>query len=138
MKRLALILMVFGLTPAHADTAGISSPSLSKWKVECGSCHVPYPPRLLSAENWQSIMGKLDRHFGTNAVLDARDNKMILGFLERYAGSGSRYSSASLRISDTPWFVREHRVISEKEWAHADVRSRSNCSACHGAVVLGN
>jgi hypothetical protein len=43
-----------------------------------------------------------------------------------------------LRISDTPWFKHEHHVINAKEWTNPEVKSRSNCSACHGKVVLGN
>ncbi len=138
MKRAALLLLAIGINPAHADTVTLSAPNQAKWRQECGSCHVPYPPRMLSAENWQSIMNGLDKHFGANAVLDAGDTRKILGFLEQNAGSGNRYSAATLRISDTPWFKHEHRVLSPKEWSHPDVKSRSNCSACHGPSVLGN
>ena len=138
MKRVALLLLGFLINPAYADSVSLPGHNLGKWKEECGSCHVAYPPQMLTSENWQSLMGSLDKHFGANAVLDARDNKTILGFLERNAGSGERYSAASLRISDTPWFMREHRVISAKEWNHPEVKSRSNCSACHGTLVLGN
>ncbi len=137
-KWVMLFLLGLGLNAAYADTVKLSAPASSKWKQECGSCHVAYPPQLLSAENWQNLMEHLDKHFGANAVLDTGDNRKILSFLESHAGNGKRYSSASLRISDTPWFIHEHRVISPKEWSHPDVRSRSNCSACHGAVVLGN
>ena len=63
---------------------------------------------------------------------------MILDFLENNAGSGDQYRSASLRISDTPWFKHEHHVINAKEWTNPQVKSRSNCSACHGRVVLGD
>src|SRR5512146_300086 len=138
MKRIALLLLAIGINQAHADTVKLSAPNHAKWKEECGSCHVAYPPQLLSAANWQSLMSGLDKHFGTNAVLDTGDNRKILEFLENHAGSGKRYSAASLRISDTPWFMREHRGISPREWSHPEVKSRSNCSACHGAVVLGN
>ncbi len=137
MKRAALLLLAIGITPAHADTVTVSAPNQTKWRQECGSCHVPYPPRMLTAENWQSIMNGLDKHFGANAELDASDTRKILGFLEQNAGSGNRYSAATLRISDTPWFKHEHRVLSPKEWSHPDVKSRSNCSACHGPGVLG-
>src|SRR5512135_1105312 len=105
MKLIVLLLLGLGLNAAYADTVKPSAPSHTKWKEECGTCHVAYPPQLLSAENWQSLMEHLDKHFGANAVLDVRDNKKILGFLESHAGSGKRYSSASLRISDTPWFM---------------------------------
>jgi hypothetical protein len=137
MKRLAAILLVLVMNQAYAGNNKNPVSNNDKWKEECGSCHVAYPPQLLSAENWQSLMNNLNRHFGANAALDSADNKRILGFLERNAGSGDRYSSVSLRISDTPWFKREHHVISPKEWAQPDVRSRSNCSACHGKLVLG-
>jgi hypothetical protein len=93
---------------------------------------------MLSADNWQVLMGNLDKHFGANATLESNESKKILGFLKRHAGSGERYSAVSLRISDTPWFRREHRSISSKEWINPEVKSRSNCAACHGKVVLGD
>ena len=138
MKRVAVLLLVLGMNQAYAGNSSQSVSTSSKWKEECGSCHIPYPPQMLSADNWQRLMGGLNKHFGANAALDARDSKQILGFLERNSGSGDKYSSASLRISDTPWFKHEHHVIAAKEWAHPDVKSRSNCSACHGKVVLGD
>jgi hypothetical protein len=137
MKRAVLLLLMLGMSPVQAGTNKPPSTGYVKWQEECSSCHVAYPPHMLSPENWQSLMGGLDKHFGSNAVLDARDNKKILGFLQRYAGSGDRYAASSLRISDTPWFRREHRSIAAKEWTNPDVRSRSNCSACHGKNVLG-
>jgi hypothetical protein len=138
MKRLAVLLLVLGMNQAYAGTGKLPVSNTAKWKEECGSCHVAYPPQLLSSDSWQRLMGSLNRHFGANAVLDSKDNKMILGFLERNAGSDGLYSSASMRISETPWFKREHHGISPKEWTQPDVKSPSNCSACHGRVVLGD
>lgn len=138
MKLVAVLLLMFGMNLAYAEAGKLSAPNNAKWKEECGSCHIPYPPQLLTADNWRSLMGGLDKHFGANATLNANDNKMILSFLEQNAGSGKRYSAASLRISDTPWFKHEHHVINDKEWVNPEVRSRSNCSACHGKVVLGD
>ena len=138
MKRLAVLLLVLGMSQAYAGNGKPPVSNTAKWKDECGSCHIAYPPKFMSEDNWKRLMGSLDRHFGANAVLDARENKQILGFLERNAGSGDLYSSASMRISETPWFTREHRVISPKEWAQPDVNSPSNCSACHGKTVLGD
>lgn len=138
MKWTVGLLLVLGINLAHADNGAPIAHDKSKWQEECGSCHVAYPPQLLASQDWQRLMGSLDKHFGTNAALDEKDNKQILGFLVRNAGSGDRYSSDSLRISDTPWFKHEHHVISAKEWTLSAVNSRSNCSACHGQVVLGN
>lgn len=138
MKWAVGILLALGINQAHAADDVSATHARTKWKAECGSCHVAYPPQLLAAGNWQQLMNRLDQHFGENASLDAKDNKLILGYLLRNAGSGDRYSAPTLRISDTPWFKHEHHVISSKEWARADVNSRSNCSACHGKVVLGD
>lgn len=136
MKRLAIaFLLVLGIGAAHADGKRIAVPEHVKWKEECGSCHIAYPPNLLTADEWQKIMGGLNKHFGANAELDAKDSKDILAFLKQHAGNGPRYSAASLRISDTPWFKREHRSVSPKEWVHPEVKSKSNCSACHQNVA---
>lgn len=135
MKRVAVLLLAFGMNLAHADSGRMAVPDNAKWKEECGSCHIAYPPKLLTADGWQKMMGGLDKHFGANAELDAADNRDILAFLQRHAGSGPRHASGSLRITDTPWFKREHRDISPKEWVHPEVRSRSNCTACHQNVA---
>jgi len=136
MKRVAVLALLLGMNLAHADSAKLKVTDHAKWQEECGSCHVAYPPQLLNSEDWQLLMRGLDKHFGANATLDAKDNKQILGFLQRNAGSGERYGSTSLRISDTPWFKREHRSISATEWTNPKVKSKSNCSACHGKSVL--
>lgn len=138
MKRLLVLLLVSVVSQAYAENGKPASAGFEKWKKECSSCHVAYPPHMLSGENWQELMRNLDRHFDSNAVLDAKDNRLILDFLKRFGGSGPQYTSASLRISDTPWFNREHRVISPGEWKLPEVKTRSNCSACHGKVVLGD
>ena len=123
--------LVLGSTMAHADGAGIAALNNAKWKEECGSCHIAYPPQLLTRNAWQQMMAGLDQHFGANAALDAADNKAILDFLQRHAGSGSKYSASSLRIGDTSWFKREHHDVADSAWADPAIKSRANCSACH-------
>lgn len=135
MKRLATLLLALGMNLAYAEGGRLAVPDNTKWKEECSSCHIAYPPKLLTADNWRKMMGGLDKHFGANAELDAKDNKEILDFLVRNAGSGDRHSAASLRITDTAWFRREHREVSPKEWVHPEVKNRSNCSACHQNVA---
>ena len=138
MKRfIALLLLAFSMNAAYAEGHKMTVPPNAKWKEECSSCHIAYPPKLLTADNWEKMMGGLNKHFGANAELDAKDNKDILEFLKKHAGSGERHSAASLRISDTPWFKREHRSVSPKEWVHPEVKSKSNCSACHQNVARG-
>ena len=131
MKLLSAFILIFVSTMAYADGSKLSVPDNPKWKTECGSCHIAYPPQLLTGADWQRMMGGLDKHFGANAALDAKENKEILDFLQRYAGSGDKRSASSLRISDTPWFTREHRKVSGNTWSDPAVKSRSNCTACH-------
>ena len=70
------------------------------WIEECGSCHLAYPPSLLTADNWRRMMGGLDRHFGSNASLDAASAAKITAFLERNASTrGQRNASSTLRIT---------------------------------------
>jgi len=138
MKWLAALALVFGSTMAYADSDRLSAPNHPKLKAECGSCHIVYPTQLLTAENWQQMMGSLDKHFGANATLDAKTSKEILDVLQRYAGAGARNSAASLRISDTPWFNREHRKVSKNTWSDPAVKSRSNCTACHVDAERGD
>ncbi len=138
MKRvmLSVLLLVSGL--AHAHGMKVAVPDNPKWKEECGSCHLAYPPRFLSAESWRKLMAGLDKHFGDNASLDPQVNREILDFLVRNAGSGDRYSAASLRISDTPWFTRKHREIPARAWTDPAVKSRANCAACHVNAARGD
>ncbi len=138
MKLLAALALILTGTMACADGGKLSVPGNPKWKEECGSCHIAYPPQLLSRENWQRMMGRLDKHFGANAMLDAGDNKQILAYLQRYAGSGDRHGAASLRISDTPWFTREHSEVSSNTWPNPAVKSRANCTACHVNAERGD
>lgn len=131
MKSFLLLVLLTGSTVAFADGGRLAVPNHPAWKDECGSCHIAYPPQLLTAENWKQLMGGLDKHFGANATVDPATGKDILGFIERYAGAGARHSAPSMRISDTPWFTREHRKVSKDDWFAPSVKRRSNCTACH-------
>ena len=65
---------------AKSGKAAASNP---KWVAECGACHLAYPPRFLPAESWREMMSGLDKHFGSDASLDAETAREISIFLER-------------------------------------------------------
>src|SRR4030065_64847 len=79
--------------------------SNAKWKEECGSRHMAYPPRFLSAESGRGMMAGLDKHFGSDASLDAAAAAEIGDFLEKNASTKQRRSSTGneppLRITET-------------------------------------
>jgi len=131
MNYFSALVLFLGCSLAHAEGGKFSQPNNPKWKAECGSCHIAYPPRLLTAGDWGHVMGSLDKHFGANATLDAKDAEEILDFLRLNAGSGSRHAAATFRISDTEWFAREHHEISAGVWSNPAIKSRANCTACH-------
>ena len=81
------LVLAFGLLAADAFAERSRVPAENAtWRAECGSCHVAYPPALLSATQWRAQMASLERHYGTDASVDAAAAAEIGAFLERNAG----------------------------------------------------
>lgn len=116
--------------------------SNAKWVSECGACHLAYPPHMLPAESWRAIMAGLDKHFGSNASLDAADVNEVAAFLEKNADTRRKSHETSgkplLRITETRWFKSEHREVAEHTWKDPKVKSRANCGACHTRAESGD
>ena len=112
------------------------TPSEERWKTECASCHVAYPPRLLTAPAWRRLMSGLDRHFGTDASVDAQTARAIGAFLEQNAGTGRR-ATDTLRITEGRWFLRKHDEVPAVVWKTPAVKSAANCEACHVDAARG-
>ncbi len=149
LKKISMLLaaaMLAGglMSGAHADDDDDDEhmPAVKNalWQSECGSCHVAYPPRLLPAESWRAVMAGLDKHFGSDASLDAKSAQEIGAFLEKNAGSSRRVAPGKplLRITETRWFVREHDEVPDRVWKNPKVKSPANCAACHTQAESGN
>jgi len=138
MKWIAVLVSMMVAGTACADGGRIVVPANAKWKEECSSCHVAYPPQLLDKAGWRELMAGLDKHFGVDASLEPAERKEILAFLQRHAGSGPRHASNTQRISDTAWFIHEHREVMSQVWTDPAIRSRSNCTACHVRAERGD
>ena len=127
---------------AHDAMAGgsLATPPNDRWKAECGSCHIAYPPQLLPAQAWHRMMSQLDKHFGTDASLDPAAAAEIGAYLERHSGSTRRAQLApgSLRITETAWFIHEHDEVPPPAWKHPAVKSAANCAACHTMAEQGD
>lgn len=139
-KRWAMLMAAGAVLSASAMAdSHVSSASNPTWKAECGSCHVAYPPSLLPAESWRAVMSGLDKHFGTDASVDAKTATEIGAFLEKNAGR-SRGTAAKpvLRVTETGWFRHEHDEVSAAVWKSPKVKTPSNCAACHSGAERGN
>lgn len=139
------LLVGLGLAPlAGADGPSKPGPSDPAWREECGSCHVPYPARLLPAESWRLIMAGLGDHFGSDASIDdAARASAIEAFLVTNArkpknGAAPGAAPAPLRITETPWFRGEHDEVSASKWKSPAVASPANCGACHPRADQGS
>lgn len=145
-RMFAVVVLIMGATMpvAHADDDEDEGrqPAVSnaKWVLECGACHVAYPPRYLPAESWRAIMSGLDKHFGSNAGLDAASANEITAFLEKNADTRKHETLAKplLRITETRWFKSEHREVAAHNWKNPKVKSRANCGACHTKAESGD
>ena len=136
---IALALPTTALAGDHQGKRGARAPLLPQYAQECGSCHVPFAPRLLPAASWSELMGGLSRHFGTDASLDAATTSAIASWLEANAGTGKRASAPppANRITRSAWFLHEHDEIAPQVWQRPSIRSPSNCAACHAGAEQG-
>ena len=155
LRPLALGLLVLGFSAivlGRAQAGGshfyppVADPVV---KEECGSCHLAFAPSMLPANSWKRMMADLKNHFGDDASVDANTAKTITDYLVANAADtgGRRYSdklmsgmtatNAPLRITELPRWTKEHRKVPDWEWKHKDVRTKSNCTACHADAALG-
>lgn len=129
----------------------ISSVESNFYADECGSCHFAYQPGLLPARSWKRIMAGLDDHFGENAELEEKELKSISSYLQQNSAGRIRQGlpdritaslgddNAPLRITETRFFLHEHDEIPSKMVVgNEQVRSFSNCDACHERVAQGS
>jgi Dihaem cytochrome c len=122
----------------------------ARFKSECGACHVAYPPALLPARSWETLMAGLAHHFGEDASLDAETTREITQHLVRESGDRGTSrkgrkatnsipsSETPVRITETRWFRHEHDDISPAVWRRAAVGSAANCGACHKGATEGD
>lgn len=110
------------------------------WQTECAACHIAYPPQLLPGSSWKRVIDGLDRHFGTDASLPQPAVAEIGRFLEANAAQGKRAArrDGALRITETAWFTRKHDEVPARTWSRTDIRSPSNCGACHRQAEQGD
>lgn len=128
-KILVVVTLAFVALPALGD--GPKLPPDPVYRAECGSCHVAFPPRLLPHSAWHQLMMGLEKHFGSDASLDAATSRHVAAYLAVHAGRRAPPPGPEPRITQTPWFLKEHRN---------EIPPRSNpadCAACHKRAEQG-
>ncbi|MDA3945503.1 MAG: diheme cytochrome c [Helicobacteraceae bacterium] len=125
------------------------SPQQQSYIKECSSCHMAYQAEFLPKRTWAKMMNGLDDHFGVDASLTAKDEKILFDYLQKNAADSKRVGKhfakmaasagdTSLRISDTRYFKKEHRKIPQKYIDQKEVKSIANCNACHQKAESGD
>lgn len=145
-RLLAALLSLLLPLAAHADTLRPSAAAPPAFQAECASCHLAFPPQLLTAEDWRRVMAALDKHYGDNASLDDKTQRVIADFLVKNAGSAGKLGAGGTaatanglpRLTATAWFKRKHREVPQADWRHARVKHPANCAACHGKAAEGS
>jgi nitrate/TMAO reductase-like tetraheme cytochrome c subunit len=143
MKKALLFALLFPFA-AQADKLRLPVDTPPAFQAECGSCHVPFPPQLLMADDWRRVLRSLDKHYGDNASLDEKTRQILEDFHVRHAG-GAKVSSGVTagktempRLTRTAWFQREHREVRQVDWTHVKVKTSANCVACHTKAAEGS
>lgn len=130
----------FTAAPALADGGRAMPPTVPPAYVqECGSCHAAYPPGMLPARSWQRAMNGLDRHYGSDASLDAPTARQLGDWLQQHAGTWKRVAEEPPqdRLTRSAWFERKHRKVEPAVWQLPSVQSAANCAACHTGTGQG-
>jgi len=152
MKKLIVSIVIVSsvVMAAGHKKAGVKPVDNQLYINECASCHFAYQPGLLPERSWRKVMSNLENHFGDDATLDPEDAKTLLNYLvENSADKAQQFKRSrkiykSIRAGETPvavsqtrYFKHEHRGIPKRLIRQKEVRSLSNCMACHTTADKG-
>ena len=154
-KSILLSLLIAGSLYAGSfgfgEKRGVASVTDKFYVKECASCHFAYQPGLLPSRSWKKVMKNLDNHFDTDASLEPQDNARILKYLvENSAEKFTNYKRSkkinnSIRSDETPiavtatrYFINKHKDIRKDLITQKEVKSLSNCMACHTTADKGS
>ena len=140
-KNRTLIYLSFLLASSSVWAGKMAMPTdaPASYEAECASCHMAYPPALLSEQSWKNVMSGLSKHFGTDATVDPKTQAEITNWLVKNATTRQKYSETAPdnRITKTSWFIRKHDEVRPDVWKRAGIKSPANCGACHADAAKG-
>ena len=125
--------LLLASSPTFAAKMTMPADAPASYEAECASCHMAYPPALLSEQSWKNVMSSLSKHFGTDASVDAKTQAELTNWLIKNAATRQKYSETAPenRITKTSWFIHKHDEVRPDVWKRAGIKSPANCSACH-------
>ena len=141
-----------GWLGTFTHTSGVNPVKNKQYNDECGSCHFAYQLGLLPSKSWEKLLTAeaLHDHFGEVADLDKDTLQSIREFVLANASEKSYFKiarkitvatedgEAPLRITEVRYIKRKHHSIPEKMVkGNKDVKSLSNCNACHTKADQG-
>ncbi len=131
--------LLLASSPTFAAKMAMPTEAPASYEAECASCHMAYPPALLSEQSWKNVMSSLSKHFGTDASVDAKTQAELTNWLIKNAATRQKYSETAPenRITKTSWFIRKHDEVRADVWKRASIKSPANCGACHIDAAKG-
>jgi hypothetical protein len=150
-QAIAIVALTYIATVGGADADERFPPvDHAATKSACGECHMVFQPQMLPRRSWQTLMQGLDRHFGEDASVPPPQAAEILAYLEANAADstagregrkfleGLGSAATPSRITETPYWVREHRKVEPATWKRPQIVTKSNCGACHTQAAQGD
>lgn len=117
-----------------------SKPAPSRWRKECGECHVAYAPALLPQRSWERMLREQAEHFGEDlslraetvqALLDeARGDRVRTWAAEKLTASVAP-AEAPQRITELRFWKHAHRALPPSAFRPPVSAGRHDCDACH-------
>lgn len=114
---------------------------------ECSACHMAYPAAMLPSTSWSRLMTSLESHFGEDASLDEESVTVITDYLNSKSADkswfGNRFSRGqtrewSIRITETDYWLREHKNLTFTNELNFSNILKSDCVACHDNASTGD
>ncbi len=147
---IAWLLVNSGYVLAGAPNTDFAAVTNIKYAKECGACHLAYQPGLLPERSWRKVMENLHDHFGDNAELPTADQPVLLEYLVNNSAERANYKRSAqmlhsirkvdtpVRISQVPYFIREHREVANRVRGNEKIKSLGQCELCHQKANEGS
>ncbi len=130
----------------------LHSPQLAtnkQYDSTCGSCHWAYIPQLLPSESWNSILGSLNNHFGSEVPATDQELAQIKEYLITNSADKTNMKigrkivksitgKPPLRITDVQYIHHKHSDISQNILSRKSIKSLANCTSCHPSAKNGD